>query len=259
VGGERPVAPGLDAFLAELGARAAARYRPGELHAYGPDPDQHAELRLPDGEGPHPVAVVLHGGFWRAGYTRRNTTAVAVALAEAGWATWNVEYRRGAGAVRRTLEDVAAATRALAQVDAPLDLGRVVAVGHSAGGHLALWLAAERKVTSAVALAGVCDLAAAADADLGDGAVAEFLGGPAGEHPAADPARRLPLGVPLLLVHGGGDDRVPVEHSRAFEATASAAGDECRLLELDGADHFDVIDPRSAPWPRIEAALAELT
>ncbi|HET7043872.1 MAG TPA: alpha/beta hydrolase [Gaiellaceae bacterium] len=251
----------LPAFFAELGSWAAERDRPAQRHAYGPHPDQHAELRLPDGEGPHRVVVVIHGGFWRAEYTKANTTAVAVALAAAGWATWNVEYRRvgSGGGYPETLDDVAAARAALHHVGAALDLDAVGSLGHSAGGHLALWLAAEGRVSSAVALAGVCDLAAGAAAGLGDDAVAGFLGGAPDAHGDADPARRLPLGVPLLLVHGSEDDRVPAGHSRAFAAAARAAGDDCRLLELDGVGHFEPIDPRSSAWPEIVAALAALT
>ena len=128
-----------------------------------------------------------------------------------------------------------------------------VATGHSAGGHLALWLAAERLVAGAVPIGGVCDLAAAARAGLGSNAVQELLGGePAGD---ADPAARLPLGAPQLLVHGTDDDRVPLAHARAYAERARAAGDDCRLLELDGADHFDPIDPRT---PHVAAVLGAL-
>jgi acetyl esterase/lipase len=252
----------VDEVFAGLRAWAEARGRAASIHRYGSHEDQHAVLRLPDGAGPHPVAVVLHGGFWRATFTRANTEAVAVALAEEGWASWNVEYRRvgAGGGYPATLADVAAACRALAEVGAELDLRATVAVGHSAGGQLALWAAAEHLVGGAVSLAGVSDLASAAA--LGAGAAVELMGGTVDEVPAAyadaDPSQRLPLGVPVLLVHGTADDRVPVAQSRRFAARARAAGDECRLLELPGAGHFAVIDPRSSNWPPIAAAIGAL-
>jgi acetyl esterase/lipase len=266
VGHPRRVAgPGLDAFLAELRDWVEAAHEPAERFAYGPHPDQHADLRLPAGEGPHPVAVVLHGGFWRAAFTKANTEAIAVALTRAGWATWNVEYRRvgAGGGFPETLDDVSAACDALRDVPVPLALDSCLAIGHSAGGQLALWLAGEQRVRDAVALAGVCDLAAAEAAGLGGDAVAEFLGGaPAhapGAYARADPSRRLPTGRGQLLVHGDLDDRVPLEQSTGYRDAARAAGDTCELLVLEGADHFDVIDPRSPAWPRILQAVTALS
>lgn len=252
-------APKRAAFFAELAQWAAAHGVRPSLHRYGPHPDQHVELRLPAGGGPHPVAVVLHGGFWRAPFTRRNTAAVAAALTAQGWATVNVEYRRGRS-YRETLEDVAVACAAVRTLAAPLDSARTIAVGHSAGGQLALWAAAEGLVAATVSLAGVADLEAAAAAGLGGDAVVEFLGGLPDEVPEryaeADPLRRLPLGVPTLLVHGTADDRVPLSQSQAFVAAAVARGDRCRLLLLRDADHFDPVDPRSDHWPAVAAAVA---
>jgi acetyl esterase/lipase len=265
VGHPRRVAgPGLDAFLAELRDWVEAANEPAERFAYGPHPDQHADLRLPAGDGPHPVAVVLHGGFWRVAFTKANTEAIAVALTRAGWATWNVEYRRvgAGGGFPETLDDVGAACDALRDVFRPLALDSCLAIGHSAGGQLALWLAGEQLVRDAVALAGVCDLAAGEAVGLGGGAVAEFLGGaPArapGAYARADPSRRLPTGRGQLLVHGDLDDRVPLEQSTSYHEAARAAGDACELLVLEGADHFDVIDPRSPAWPRILQAVTRL-
>jgi acetyl esterase/lipase len=243
----------LPAFLDELEHWARGRDGAAELVTYGDHEDQVIELRRPSTAGSHPLAIVLHGGFWRAGYTRRSTTALAVALAEAGWASANVEYRRlGPGAYSAMLDDVAAAR------GRPEGFDRVVAVGHSAGGHLALWLGAEGMVDACVALGGVCDLAAAERAGLGDGAVQEFLGGSPDEAPdayrAADPAARLPLGVPQVLVHGVDDDRVPFAHAEAYATHAQAAGDDCRVVQLE-AGHFEPIDPRSPAWPEVLGAL----
>jgi acetyl esterase/lipase len=250
----------LPAFFGELTAWAEGQAVPAEIVRYGGEPDQELELRLPEGPGPHRVVIVLHGGFWRAGFTRANTAALAVALTQAGWATANVEYRRlGPGAYRPMLDDVTAASRRLREL---VDLDDAVAIGHSAGGQLALWLAAWGGARSAVALGGVCDLAAAAKAHIGTGAVVEFLGGPpetAGPaYDEADPARLLPLGVRQLLIHGAADDRVPLELARAYAERACAAGDDCRLLELRDADHFDLIDPRHAVWGRIVGGIDEL-
>jgi acetyl esterase/lipase len=250
----------LGPFFDELSGWATAESPVGATLSYGADPSQELDLRLPEGDGPHPVAVVLHGGFWQATYTRRNTSAIAAALTLAGWATANVEYRRlGPGRYAELLADVAAARKHLDGVDAPLDLRRTMAIGHSAGGHLALWLAATGGASRVVALASVCDLEDAARGGIGQNAVQEFLGGEPSEVPeayeAADPARRLPLGVPQLLAHGTADDRVPFEHAVRYAERARAAGDECSLLALDDVDHFDVIDPRSEAWRVIGEAV----
>jgi acetyl esterase/lipase len=243
----------LPAFFDELGRWVAGRDGGAEIVAYGDHEDQLIELRRSSTTGVQPLAIVLHGGFWRAGYTRRNTTALAVALTEAGWASANVEYRRlGPGAYRPMLDDVAAARRRLE------GFSPVVAVGHSAGGHLALWLGAEGVVDACVALGGVCDLRDAARARLGDGAVSEFLGGSAEDVPeaylAADPGARLPLGVPQVLVHGVDDDRVPLSNAQAYAARARLAGDDCDVVEME-AGHFEPIDPRSQIWPHVLAAM----
>ena len=243
----------LPAFFDGLEQWASERDGAAEVLAYGGHDDQVIELRRPSMPGRHPLAIVLHGGFWRAGFTRRNTTAIAVALAEAGWASANVEYRRlGPGAYRPMLDDVAAARRRLE------GFHPVVAVGHSAGGHLALWLGARGMVDACVALGGVCDLAGAAEAELGLGAVQELLGGSPDEVPdaylAADPAARLPFRVPQILVHGVDDDRVPLAHALAYAARAREAGDHCRVVEVD-AGHFEPIDPRSPVWPKVLGAL----
>jgi pimeloyl-ACP methyl ester carboxylesterase len=219
----------LKSFLGELAAWAEERDPGFETLAYGDHPDQVADVR----RGGERIAVLLHGGFWRPAFTRSNTRALAVDLALRGWTTWNVEYRRSGSA------------DTLADVEAALDLtGRGVAIGHSAGGHLALWAAGTGKVDRAVGLAAVTDLARAARERIGDGAAIEF----AGEKPPAeaDPMRRLPLRVPVLLAHGDRDDRVPVDYSRAF-----AAASRCDYLELRGAGHFELIDPRSREWAQV--------
>jgi pimeloyl-ACP methyl ester carboxylesterase len=219
----------VQAFLAELDAWAE-HHEPGfETHAYGDHHDQVMDVR----RGGTRVAILVHGGFWRPMFTRTNTRALAVDLALRGWTTWNVEYRRSG--VVDTLDDVEAALELV---------GDGVTIGHSAGGHLALWAAGTGKVNAAVGLAPVTDLARAAREGIGASAAVEF----AGEHPPAhaDPMRRLPLRVPVLLVHGADDDRVPVDYSRSF---AAASG--CDYLELAGVGHFELLDPRSRAWAQV--------
>lgn len=245
--------------LAELTAWADRRGPAGTRHAYGPEPDQHATLRLPAGPGPHPVAVLLHGGFWRAAYGAEIMSGLAVGLAELGWASWNVEYRRGDSAAAAAAADVTAARAALRHERAPLDHRASVLIGHSAGGQLALVSAARQPAAAVIALAAVCDLAAAAADELGDGAVAVFLGGPAATYAerraAVDPIVQLPARTPVVLLHGDHDDRVPITQSRAYAQAARAAGVDCALEELPGTDHFDLIDPRRPAFGVLARAL----
>jgi acetyl esterase/lipase len=229
-----------------------------EHHAYGNKRSQFGELYLPPGEGPVPVAVVIHGGFWKAQYGRKLMHPLCRDLAERGWAAWNLEYRRlgrlSGGGWPRTLDDVAAAIDHLPDVIAPLDLSRVVAIGHSAGGHLAAWAATRDApgvpVTGVVSQAGVLDLHRAWEWRLSNGVVRRLLGGTPEQQPeryaAASPAARLPLGVPALLTHGGRDDIVPPAMSEAF---AEAAG--CELVLLPHEDHFGHIDPDNALWKAV--------
>ena len=214
-----------------------------ERHTYGDDPAQFAELTLPDGD-PRGVAVLIHGGFWKPEYGIEYARPLVPSLVDAGWATWAIEYRRGTGAAD-TLSDVRAAIDAL-----PLESEVVVAIGHSAGGHLATWAAAGGGLTHVVSQAGVLDLRAAYDEGLGGGAVERFLGHPPGPADAGvDPIRMVPLDVPVWCVHGRDDDTVPLSQSRSYVEAARAAGADAELVEVDG-DHFTVIDPASDAWTR---------
>jgi dipeptidyl aminopeptidase/acylaminoacyl peptidase len=256
----------LQALLGELADLVTAAGARPRTHAYGSDPEQVADLLLPaTADGAHPVAVLLHGGFWRARFTRSTMAAIAVDLADRGWATWNVEYRRtgNGGGVPETIDDVRAAVAALGQLPAPLDLGRVVIVGHSAGGQLGLCVADEPPVAAVVSLAGVCDLAGAFAEGIGEAAAAEFMGAGPAERPdayrLADPMARIPANVPVLLVHGDADQRVPADHSRRYAQATAATGDgNCELMELPGVDHFALIDPRTDAWAAIAARLERL-
>jgi acetyl esterase/lipase len=237
--------------------------------AYGDAPQQFGDLRLPKGAGPYPVAIVIHGGYWRSAYGLEHIGPLCAALTRAGMATWSLEYRRigdAGGGWPGTGEDVlrgAEYVHTLAQ-RYPLDLARVVAIGHSAGGQLTLWLAAQKKMPlrGVVSLAGVADLRRAWELGLSRGAAAELLGGSPQEQPEryrqASPIALLPLGVPERLLHGTRDDVVPVEMSRRFLAAAAAAGDDARLIELPDAGHFDLIDPRTPAWAAVQAAVTDL-
>jgi acetyl esterase/lipase len=249
----------LDAFLSRLSQSArAAGYEP-QTHRYGEGPDHEADLMLPATGATGRLAVLLHGGFWRARYKRSIMEALGFDLVQRGWATWNVEYRRVSegGGVPHTLDDVRLAIEALRTLDAPVDTDRVLVIGHSAGGQLALVSAPAVAVAAVVSLAGVCDLRSGARDRIGDGAVLDFLGGTPEQRPLeyaiADPLARLPADADVLLVHGELDDHVPVQQSRDYASAARAAGGRCELLELAGVEHFALIDPLTRAW----AAVAE--
>jgi len=249
---------------------------PGERIAYGPGPSQFGELRLPPGAGPHPVAIVLHGGCWLARYDATYMTHLAAALTENGIATWNVEYRRlgeDGGGWPGTFTDVARATdyvRVLAERHA-LDADRVVAVGHSAGGQLALWLAARPRLprespvyaanplplVGVVTLAGITDLRRVGPACAAE--VPRLLGGAPDSRAAivaqTSPLALLPAGVPAAIVSGDRDGIVPIETAKDYVAAATAKGDAVQLIAIPGAGHFDVVDPRSFAWPEVQRAI----
>jgi acetyl esterase/lipase len=250
--------------------------------SYGPDPLHFGDLRLPTGAGPHPVVIVIHGGFWRARYDLEHIGHLCAALTAAGLATWSIEYRRignPGGGWPGTFQDVALAAESLRDL-APryaLDLDHTLALGHSAGGHLALWLAARHRIPlgsplypnnpplsihAVVSLAGVADLERAWTLRLSTGVVEEFLNGTPTSAPdryqTASPAALLPLGVRQLLVHGTADEPVPFEISQHYHARALALGDNTTLLPLPNNGHFELIDPLSREWPTILTAILSL-
>jgi acetyl esterase/lipase len=206
-------------------------------HRYGTHDEQVADLWLPADRSAAPVVVLIHGGFWRKRYRRGLMEPLAHDLVARGLGAWNVEYRRlhCGGGWPATASDVEAAIAKLR------DLGHepVAAVGHSAGGHLALLMADH--VPRIVGQAAVSDLVAGSRLGLGGGVVDKFAGEALAE---ASPIGRAPLPVPVLLVHGTEDDMVPVSMSRDF----AARGGDVTLSIREGEGHMEHIDPASGAW-----------
>jgi acetyl esterase/lipase len=268
---------------------ANAKVPPGARRiAYGTDPLQFGELRVPSTKGPHPVAIVVHGGCWVSKLENLEERAVAVdnmrpvaaALTDAGIATWNIEYRRlgnAGGGWPGTFQDVAYAAdfiRTLAKAN-QLDLTRVVAIGHSAGGHLVMWLAARPKLpktsdlymSNPLPLRGVVDLDGPTDLKAtisvqqpicGSPVITNLLGGSPDEQPeryrAASPIELLPIGVRQEFFAG----RMFAAQVAPYETAAKQAGDVLRTTVLANANHFVFIDPQSDVWPQVIAAVQRL-
>lgn len=243
---------------------------------YGAAPEQFVDLYLPEhpprGER-YPLTVAIHGGFWRAQYDLAHLSHACAALAAAGTAVASLEYRRvgqDGGGYPGTLHDVDAAwdlVRSLADAHR-LNTRRVVIVGHSAGGQLALRLGARlaaghlpMQIACVVALAPLADLARGHAAGLGAGAIDTFLGGSPDTAAAAfvdaSPAAHLPLGVPQVVIHGELDDVVPVSLSEEYVHRARSLGDSVELVVLPGADHYCLVNPHSADWLVVRRYLQE--
>jgi acetyl esterase/lipase len=235
-------------FLTDV---ALARFK---RHSYGPHRQQRADLHLPAGTGPFAVAITIHGGYWRARWSRWVMRPVARDLVRRGFAVWNVEYRRmgrgQGGGWPQTFDDVGAAIDHLAGLgDAPVDLDDVVAIGHSAGGQLALWAASRPdprvRVGRVVALAPVTQM------EFAD-AARELLGGTDDQVPeryaAVDPIRLVPPPVPVLVVHGADDGTIPLARSREYAERARAQGGRVDLVEPNPGGHRVHVFPRSAAW-----------
>ena len=237
---------------------------PDRREAYGSDSNQFVELRLPRGKGPYPVLLNLHGGYWRAKYDLAHAGHLCEALRAVGIATFNAEYRRvgdQGGGWPGTFADVRSAYRYVRQEAArfQLDRKRLVVMGHSAGGQLALCLAAhETSLRRVMALAGVVDLRKAFALHLSHDAVVEFLGGTPDAVPEhyreADP---MELKIPQArqwLIHGTDDDTVPVEFSRNY-VEQKKSSESVQLIEITRCGHFELIDPGSAAFKQVTAAV----
>jgi acetyl esterase/lipase len=248
-------------------------------YQYGGDPSQWGELFLPDvpdGGAHQGIVVVIHGGYWRPQYGAELGEPIATDLAAHGMAAWNLEYRRAGngGGWPHTFLDVLAGLDKLRDVAAGhgLSLDRVVALGHSAGGHLAVWAAGRDKLaesglpevhrqmpspqgavhlTGVVSQSGLLNLAEAERLNLSNGAVSNLLGGPSSDYPLryryADPMTTLPLAVPVIAVHGAADDTVPLSQSESYVEAGTSAHMPVRLVTVPGF-HYDLIDPKTAAY-----------
>jgi acetyl esterase/lipase len=239
---------------------------------YGSDPNQFLDLRLPKNKGPFPLVINIHGGFWRAKYNLDHAGHLCAALTAKGLATANLEYRRvgnDGGAWPGTFADIRSAYNFLVQNAAKhkLDPQKIVAMGHSAGAQLALCLAAhEPGITRVVSLAGVLDLQRAYQLHLSNDAVVEFMHGTPAEVPdhyrEADPMQLSILQAHQWLIHGSADGVVPPAFSRDYvtakQKRAGKEREDVYLLDMPGADHFDLIDPRTKAWQQIESTVLQL-
>ncbi len=257
-----------------------ARHAPDAAIHYGPAPSQVAELFLPKTKGPHPVVILLHGGCFLQQYEGfAQTSALAADLAGRGYAVWNLEYRKlgeaGAG-YPGTFQDVAMGVDAL-RAQAPkygLDLTRVIAVGHSAGGHLALWAASRAKLPAAsplrttaplkigavISLAGIGDLKGQAGVwamPCGDDTLSRLLDLPHRAQPYADtsPVELLPTGAKVVMVHGAFDPVMPPYTGRDYALRVRKAGDKAEIVVIPDAAHFDLVIPTTPAWAEIVSIL----
>lgn len=257
--------------------------------AYGQSPDQKAELWMPPGDGPHPVVILIHGGCWQSSFaTLRAFAPIADALKSAGTAVWNIEYRRlgqVGGGWPGTYLDVGAAVDQLRTIapEHQLDLGRVIVMGHSAGGHLAMWVAARSRlpfgtplyVENPLPVSGVINLAGTGDMEafipfeaqtcVGccQGLVVEaMLGGTPLKVPEryaqASAIKMLPLGTPQVLIWGDRDNICPLSVGEAYAEAAKKAGDPVLLLVFPGLGHFEIASPFSPCWPVVRSTVESL-
>jgi len=242
---------------------------------YGHLPDQVGDLLVPDGHGPHPVVVVIHGGFWREPYKRDRIEQLAQDLTSRGWATWNIEYRRvgeSGGGFPETFEDVANAIDYLKDLSGEyeLDLDRTVFLGYSAGGHLAVWAASRHVLRrgepgaepavepmAAVSMAGVMDLEEAHRVGTGNNATEPFIHETVpSRYELTSPTAMLPAKRLAILVHGDNDANVPLDQSLRYVEKARETGDLTPLLAVvPGADHSAMVDLEGNAWKRVVAGL----
>jgi acetyl esterase/lipase len=256
---------------------------------YGTDPSQFGDLWLPQDQGTahHPLAIFFHGGWWQSEYDLGYAGHLANALKAQGIAVWSVEYRRigsTGGGWPNTFLDAASATDYAAELSKryPLDTSRVITMGHSAGGHLAFWVAGRHHIEprselhlprpqlplrGAIALAGAVDLRLTIelstgifDRDAED--VFALMGGTPQQHPerfsSANPGELLPFNIPQILIQGREDEQIPPALPERWAKLATRAGDQVHVKLIPGADHFDVVDPQSEAWPVVRAATQSL-
>jgi acetyl esterase/lipase len=276
---------GRDRLMTPQDLQALPSQAPDLRITYGEDSTQYGELRLPSGPGPHPVVVLIHGGCFKAAYaTARDLAPMADALKAIGIASWNIEYRRlgePGGGWPGTYVDVGRAIDFLRTLAGPhaLDLGRVVLVGHSAGGNLAMWAAARSRVpmgsalykTDPLPVSGVLDLAGPVDLTANiqgyeglcrDTVITTLLGGTPATVPEryaqASPIKLLPLRVPQVIIIGEHEDFLPHQIAEAYVREAARAGDSVRLVVIPRVGHFAIANPQGSTWTQVESAIRAL-
>jgi acetyl esterase/lipase len=249
---------------------------------YGRDSNQFAELQFPLGEGPFPLLFVIHGGFWLATYDLQHISPLCSELTSCGIVTCSLEYRRigqEGGGWPGTFLDVVNGTEYFRQLliqDRRVDMGRAAVMGHSAGGHLALWLGGSHRLQKSsalyvdqkpwliavISLAGVADLRNAWDLRLGSRAVDRLIGGSPNQYPQryseASPIEIIPMGLRQVLIHGREDETVPIIQSERFVQRAHDSGDKASLVPLDRVGHFELIDPKSEAWDAVAGSALEV-
>jgi acetyl esterase/lipase len=223
---------------------------PAKTFSYGKHEDQVIDFYLPD-ESDRATVVLIHGGYWRSEYHRKHLAPLAQKLTDLGWPVALIEYRRISGDPDAALSDVVSAIQKVRNFNRNLIL-----IGHSAGGHLALLAANKLSVLGVFALAPVTDLVKAEELNLDEGAVSNFLGGPASLRVDLDPIRQPVLTVPTTLIHGVLDIRVPVVFSRDYVAKAESSN--IKFIELESVGHFELIDPRHTIFELILEQLAQI-
>ena len=269
-----------DEMILEKPEKVIERNQPIRID-YGTDPYQFGELRIPEGDSLFPVIMIIHGGCWQSAYDKTLMDDMADDLTRRGYATWNLEYRRlgnPGGGWPGTFLDIASGLKMLREIrnDYPLNLTKILVTGHSAGGHLALWLggqsqlpdSAEIKTTGLPDIKGIVSLAGITDlesylAPSGCGSsVRSLTGGEPNEYPEryaqGSPMTFIPLGVPRVLVNGENDGIVPVSHIRPYYEASVAANEQIELVTIPGAGHFEVISPGSIAWDPIVSAFEKL-
>ena len=250
--------------------------------SYGKDSLQFGQLRLPEREGPHPVIIIIHGGCWLSQYDLQHISPLATELTKEGFATWSLEYRRvgsEGGGWPNTFLDVAQGADYLRELAKkfPLDLNRVITLGHSAGGHLALWLAARHKLSSVsplytnnpllisgvVSLAGVGDLSLPEYQAICGSVVPKLMGGNPSQVPDryahGSPIELLPLDIPQILIQGAEDSTVSLTSAQAYHETAQKSGDKTDLVVIQDAGHFEVVIPTTTCYSEVRKAVLALT
>jgi acetyl esterase/lipase len=239
----------VTAFVEDLSVLSRSAAPPNLVVRYGDLEEQLADVRYgKSGQAQRPLIILIHGGFWRPQYDRTHTGPMAVAIADAGWTVASIEYRRIPGNPNATLEDVSGAiSRLPALVDQ--HCGKGIVVGHSAGGHLALWAAVKctKSLIGAVALGPAADLQYGFDHAIGNGAVLAFLGVPPTELSDVDPCRMPAPSIATTLIHGEQDATAPIAMTDNYQRRHPNA----RIVRINACGHFAVIDPLSNAWPTV--------